>query len=165
MIYQLFKVNQRFCVSESRSPRFGTGFWYSDVNSRLPSESFSKAGTRFKRHFCFIKCVRTVLCDLQPDLYNSLCYSRAPCCFTSVVHGKNPTLDLSCFVPTEKSQDFCSKDLIIESLTFGQISCQQSFACIPVQGVTRITNYNPRAKASYQVLHRLAQELTVIFGG
>jgi len=106
MIYPLFKVRRRFCVSESGSPRFGTGFWYSDVNSMLPSESFSNAGTRFKRHFCFIIRVRTMLCDLQPDLYNSLCYRRAPCYFTSVVHGENPTLDLSRFVPAEKSQDF-----------------------------------------------------------
>jgi hypothetical protein len=122
-------------------------------------------GTRFQRHFCFFKRVRTLMCDLQPGLYNSLCHRRTPCYFTSVVHGKNPTLDLLRFVPAERSQDFWSKDLMIESLTFVKIRCQQGFACVPFQGVTKITNYSPQSTASHQVLHRLGQQSTVIVGG
>ena len=106
MIYPVCKVKRSFCVSESGSPRFGTGFWYSVVTAGSPVNHSQNAGIRFQRHFCFIKRVRSVLCDLQPDLYNSLCYRRTPRYFISIVHGKVPTLDLLCFVPAEKSQDF-----------------------------------------------------------
>jgi hypothetical protein len=165
MIHPPFKVKRRFCVSESCSPRFGTGFWYTDVNSRLPNESFSECWHKISASLLFHDTHQNSA--LRPSAWPvkfAMLQAHSMLLYVRCSWQKsNPWFVV--FRAGWKVPRFLIQGPLNRKPHVWNDQLSARFCRIPVQGVTRITNYSPRAKASHQVLHRLGQESTVIFVG